>query len=346
MAIPVRSGGRKAESPAPGKTAGAEYTGGTCSADAEQDMKRQRLSITLLLLCAACADRGATLRGTLTDEASGAYLQAADGAEPIELQDDGSFEVSGLAPQPALIRIIGMRGDTATLTVDGFPADAEVALWNVRRTGGGLAFPTTVELQGVNAVRVNGIRMAGAGALPRQVNIQPATVLAVADDGGALLVRPTDAALPDLRVLVASASVTDAEGEPALTRRLQFGDTVRVHGHSEHGYVIADTLVLPASARRPAAPPPEPPPVSPRNRLPGRPIVPREITPEVRKRIREEFESRGNDEAARRLRNEVNQRQNEAREQAKNHDKEARKREQDRGRGKAKGKRKKDGGRR
>lgn len=305
--------------------------------------KRRFIFPLLLLLGAACADGGATLRGTVAEDVVAAFLQAEGREQPLEVRD-GSFEVAGIAPQPVRIRVVNRLGDTANLTVDGFPADAEVTFWNIHRVSDELAFPSAVELQGADAVRVNGVRMAGTAALPRQVNVRPATVLAVSGAGDALLLRPTDAALPDLRVLADSAvSVVDNEGEPALTRRLKFGDTVAVRGRTEHGYVIADTLVLPTTARRPADPPPEPP----RARLPGRPIVPREITPEVRRRIQEELNARGNDETARQLRRAAEQRPSETDKQIKEREKELRKQEkQGRGRGKAKGKGKNDDGRR
>ena len=92
--------------------------------------------------------------------------------------------------------------------------------------------------------------MASADAIPQDVNV-PGTVLAVSDDGDALVVRPTDTAMPDLNVLVTPASVVRTiDGDLVEPDQLEFGDSLRVSGIGESGHVIAAEIMV---ARRVAA---------------------------------------------------------------------------------------------
>ena len=73
------------------------------------------------------------------------------------------------------------------------------------------AFPRSVELDGADVVTVNGMRLAPHGRIPREVDERGA-VLAWSSDVGALLVRPANPRLPDLRVVVGKATEVVGDG--------------------------------------------------------------------------------------------------------------------------------------
>jgi hypothetical protein len=141
-----------------------------------------------------------------------------------------------------------MRGsDTAAmLNVSGLPPGARLRLQELRVDGDSrYAFPRSVELDGADVVTVNGMRMASAGRVPREVDVR-AAVLAWSSDVGALLVRPDDARMPDLRVVVGMATqVVGTDGGGADPVNIRPGDSVRVEGRSEDGYVIASRITVP-----------------------------------------------------------------------------------------------------
>jgi len=132
------------------------------------------------------------------------------------------------------------------------PPGAGIVLHGLRTDPrSGRAFPATVEITGASVVRVNGIRMMNPAALPDTVDA-PGVVLAAASDRSALLVRPTDAQLPDLRVVVTpTTSVVTPDSLAADIRGLSVGDSVHVRGPTERGLVVTDRLILPGAEPAP-----------------------------------------------------------------------------------------------
>jgi hypothetical protein len=101
-----------------------------------------------------------------------------------------------------------------------------------------------VELSGARVVRVNGIRMMNPDALPGSVDA-PGVVLAASSDRSALLVRPADDQLPDLRVVVTpTTTIINSDSLAADLRELSVGDSVHVHGPTERGFLVSDRITI------------------------------------------------------------------------------------------------------
>lgn len=219
-----------------------------------------------LSLAAACADQGVELRGTLADGwTGGALFVSVEGApERVEVRQN-AFALDGLPAGPVRLRIQEEDGEAARVDIHDLPAGASLSLQRIRlREGRELAFPSAVRIRGAELVTINGIRMADPGALPRRVEAE-GEVLAVRDQGDALIVRPRSDDLPDLPVVVTPATrVTDHSGEDVSPERVSVGDSVLVKGPTEAGYLLAEHIRLadspPGRSRGRAAEEPEPRP--------------------------------------------------------------------------------------
>jgi hypothetical protein len=207
---------------------------------------RMRTMIPALAL-AACGGGGggAVVEGTF---ASGL---AADGVWVVESErgeraDTSGFRLAELTPGPVSIRLLRGTDTAAVLNVSGLPDGARLRLRGLRVDGDSrFAFPRSVELDGADLVTVNGMRLAPDGRIPREVDERGA-VLGWSSDVGALLVRPANPRLPDLRVVVGKATEvvgTDGGGADPITIRP--GDSIRVEGRSEDGYVVASRITVP-----------------------------------------------------------------------------------------------------
>lgn len=174
---------------------------------------------------------------------------AVEASVDAEVRDDG-FEIDGLATTPISLRLV-QGGDTVgRIDITDLPPGSRAVLHEVRTDArSGRSFPSTVELTGAQSVTVNGIRMMNEDAVPGTVDAG-GVVLAASGDRRALLVRPADEQLPDLRVVVTPVTaVVTRDSLAADIGTLSVGDSVRVHGSRERGFVVADRLTLsPASA--------------------------------------------------------------------------------------------------
>lgn len=212
---------------------------------------RMRIVVPALALaaCGGGAD-GAVVEGTF------APGLAADGVWIVESErgeraDSSGFRLADLTPGPASIRLLRGSDTAAVLNVANLPAGARLRLQELQVDDASrFAFPRSVELDGADVVMVNGMRMAPARRIPREVDERGA-VLAWSSDVGALLVRPANARLPDLRVVVGMATEvvgTDGGGaDPVLIRP---GDSVRVEGRADDGYVVASRITVPTRIGR------------------------------------------------------------------------------------------------
>lgn len=200
-----------------------------------------------VLFLASCGggDEGAAVEATFAPglTASGVWVVESERSEPA---DSAGFRVADLTPGPASLRLLRGSDTAGVLNLSGLAPGTRVRLRDLRvDSRSGFAFPRSVELDGAPAVMVNGLRMAPAGRVPRRVDVR-AAVLGWSPDAGALLVRPEDARLPDLRVVVGMATeVVGTDGGGADATTLQPGDSVRVEGRFQEGYVIATRLTLP-----------------------------------------------------------------------------------------------------
>jgi hypothetical protein len=209
---------------------------------------------------------------------SGAFLLAAcgGGAEAISVQgdfapggtppgsvfavearvdaevQDAEFELDGLATSPISLRLVQSGDTVGRIDIADLPPGSRAVLHQLRTDPrSGRAFPSTVELTGAQSVTVNGIRMMNADALPDTVNAD-GVVLAASGDHRALLVRPADERLPDLRVVITPVTaVVTSDSLAADVSTLSVGDSVRVGGKRERGFVVADRLTLSLASAAP-----------------------------------------------------------------------------------------------
>ena len=205
----------------------------------------------LVLLAAGCHRDEVTIRGTFRDAAPSTdstltvWAVEAQRAAPVH---GGAFELNDLVAGPATLEVRAGGHPIGRIEVPDLPVGGSVTLQGLRiDRASARAFPADVELKGAHVVTVNGVRMAPSGDLPGDVDAR-GTVLAMADDGDALMLRPDDASMPDLRVVLVPATRTATrDGAPAQVDALAAGDSVRVKGSTHAGYVIASALEVPAS---------------------------------------------------------------------------------------------------
>jgi len=176
---------------------------------------------------------------------------AVEAGVDTEVSDDG-FEIDGLATSPISLRLVQSGDTVGRIDIADLPPGSRAVLHALRTdAGSGRAFPGTVELTGAQSVTVNGIRMMNEGALPATVDAD-GVVLAASADRRALLVRPANEQLPDLRVVVNPVTaVVTADSLAADISTLSIGDSVRVGGRRERGFIVADRLTLPLSSAAP-----------------------------------------------------------------------------------------------
>jgi hypothetical protein len=202
------------------------------------------IGIAGLAACGGAGDR-VSIRGDFADSASAAtVVRAVEAGRDVEVTD-GAFELRDLAAGPATLRLVRGADSSAVLALDNAPAGSAVVLRGLRvDPASGRAFPRSVELSGAEVLLVNGVRMGRDGALPAEVDAR-GSILALSDERDALLVRPDDASLPDLRVVVGLGTHAVREGgAPADLAALARGDSVRVRGRVDQGFVVADSLTV------------------------------------------------------------------------------------------------------
>ena len=172
------------------------------------------------LALAACGggEDGAAVEGTFAPgfAPTGVWVVESERSEPA---DSAGFRLADLTPGPVSLRLMSGSDTAAVLNLSGLAPGAWLRLEGLRvDRESGMAFPRTVQLDGGEMVTVNGLRMAPAGRIPREVDVRGA-VLAWSSDAGALLVRPDEARLPDLRVVVGMATeVVGEDGGGAYVR--------------------------------------------------------------------------------------------------------------------------------
>ncbi|HYR08439.1 MAG TPA: hypothetical protein VEQ60_11740, partial [Longimicrobium sp.] len=196
---------------------------------------------------AACGggEDGAAVEGTFASgfAPTGVWVVESERSEPA---DSAGFRLADVTPGPVSLRLMNGTDTAAVLNLSGLAPGARLRLEGLRvDRESGMAFPRTVQLDGDDGVTVNGLRMAPDSRVPREVDVRGA-VLAWSSEHGALLVRPDEARLPDLRVVVGLATqVVGEDGGGADATMLQPGDSIRVEGRSENGYVVASRLTVP-----------------------------------------------------------------------------------------------------
>ena len=207
---------------------------------------------TALLICAsvaflgACAERDFDLRGTLGDGWPDEALFASVGADlPPSLIENGAFTFSDVPAGPVDLRISAGEEEIARIDLRDIPGGATLSLDRIRfDRKREFAFPAAVQMDGADVVTVNGIRHGNAKTLTDRVAATGA-VLAISEDADALIFRPRSERLPDLPVVITPATlVTDGSGNVASLEQVSAGDSVRVEGRTDSGYLFAERITL------------------------------------------------------------------------------------------------------
>ena len=220
---------------------------------------RMRCLLVVPLL-AACRDGSVTVEGGFAADAlapTAVVVLESERQEPV----GDRFRLDELTPGPISLRFLESTDTTAVLNLAGLPRGSRLVLHDLAPDEDSrFLFPRAVELSGADVVTVNGLRFAPEGRVPREVDAA-GTLLARSEDGVALLVRPDDARLPDLRVVSgAGTEVVGSGGESLEMTDVGPGDSLRVEGRSEGGYVIASRITLPTGLTTPETPAEEPEP--------------------------------------------------------------------------------------
>lgn len=276
----------------------------------------RRISPIIPLLFPALAACGAggervSIRGNFADTAAmPTAVYAVEAQREVEVKR-GAFELGDLSAGPVTLRLVRGVDTVGTLSLQNVPAGTQLELQKLQTDGDTRrAFPRSLALQGPPVLLVNGIRMGRADALPEQVDAR-GTVLAMSDDHAALLVRPFDAALPDMRVVVGLGTETVAPDSTAIEAgAILPTDSVRVEGRVDQGFVVAsritvlrhgDTALRPQSAAfRPTVegePEPEHATASAPAPIPAAVRVPVRVPREIRRQIGRPGNGRGGGKA-------------------------------------------------
>lgn len=201
---------------------------------------RSYLIIALSAL-AGCGESTVTVEGTLAEPGAATEAWAVGSATRAGVAD-GAFALEAENADTLELRFTLSDGEEARMRLEGVPAGETVRLDRIWFADG-LAFTRQVEGGEDGPLTVNGLRL--AGEVPADVNVA-GTVLAISDDGDAMIVRPTDLAIPDLNVAVTPASIVRTmDGDPVEADRLSFGDSLRVSGLAQGGYVVAAEIMVP-----------------------------------------------------------------------------------------------------
>lgn len=199
---------------------------------------RSLLTISCLLLTTACGDDTFTVRGFLDPESSATEVFVVGQPLRARIEAD-SFVIGGVSGDRVELEFAEEGDRRGRMRIERWSVD-DIALRGIWFEDG-VAFASG--LTGEGAATVNGLRMAGEGELPRTVSIS-GTVLAASRSGDALIVRPHDERMPDLRVVVTPGTSIESEAGEAAEADFEFGDTLQVEGTTELGYVVATALVV------------------------------------------------------------------------------------------------------
>lgn len=192
--------------------------------------------LPILLLTAACGDDTLTIHGWL-DPGSGATDVYVVG-EPIRaVIEADSFVIRGVTGAVAELEFAegdDRRGRMRVEDWSGSPLELR-RIW----LNDGRAYPSAIGGEG--AATVNGLRMASDGVLPERVSAE-VVVLAASRRGDAMIGRPVEGGLPDLRIVVTPGTAVDPEIDDFDPEE---GDRLWIEGATESGYVVATRIGIP-----------------------------------------------------------------------------------------------------
>jgi hypothetical protein len=196
-------------------------------------------SLLLLALLSACRGRSTSVEGTVAAGSGITEVWPVGDAEGSPVRD-GAFRLDHLQGDTLHLRFLTSR-DTARMELTSLPRGARLRLDRVW-IADGVAFPGRLDAGAAGRVSVNGLWMGGSAALPESLTATGA-VLALSDEADALLLRPADGELPDLRVVITPGTVaTTEDGDPLPLEKLAVGDTLRVEGKTRDGYLVTTRI--------------------------------------------------------------------------------------------------------
>jgi hypothetical protein len=213
-------------------------------------MPRRRFLLAFLAFTAsACHGGDVSLAGTFRDSTLAAdptltvWAVEAQREAPVK---KGAFEMKGLVAGPATLEVRSGGRPVARIEVPDLPGGARLVMEGLRiDRASGRAFPTSVDLHGAKVATVNGVRMAPAGPSDGEVDVR-GTVLAMSDDGAAILLRAADSTQADVRVVVMpSTQSATRDGDPVPLDHVARGDSLRIRGRRQGAYVMASGIEVP-----------------------------------------------------------------------------------------------------
>jgi hypothetical protein len=193
-----------------------------------------------LVLTAGCSGRESTVSGTLAEGEDITHVWVVGGTERTAVVND-SFQLAGITDDAVEILFARGEREAGRMELGDIPRGANLMLRGIA-VDDRLAFPASLAGDDDVIVLVNGLRLGTPGTIPGSVDGWT-SLLSRSRSGDALLVRPHGSRLPDLRVVVTPGTeIRTEDGDPASLERTDFGDSLRVVGQREGGFVIA-TLV-------------------------------------------------------------------------------------------------------
>jgi hypothetical protein len=201
---------------------------------------RSILIWAMMVLTAGCGGRESTVSGTLAEGEDVTHVWVVGGTERTAVVND-SFHLAGITGDPVEILFARGEREAGRMELGDIPRGVHLMLRGIA-VEDRLAFPASLVGDDDVIVSVNGLRLGTPGTIPGTVDGWT-SLLSRSRSGDALLVRPHGSRLPDLRVVVTPATeIRTEDGDPATLERTDFGDSLRVVGQREGGFVIA-TLV-------------------------------------------------------------------------------------------------------
>ncbi|CAN5674176.1 hypothetical protein BH23GEM8_BH23GEM8_22950 [soil metagenome] len=193
-----------------------------------------------MVLTAGCGGRESTLSGTLAEGEDVTHVWVVGGTERTAVVND-SFHISRITGDPVEILFARGEREAGRMELRDIPRGTHLSLRGIA-VDDMLAFPASMVGDDDVIVSVNGVRLGTPGSIPGSVDGWT-TLLSRTRSGDALLVRPDGARLPDLRVVITPGTeIRTEDGDPTSLERTDFGDSIRIVGRREAGFVIA-TLV-------------------------------------------------------------------------------------------------------
>ena len=210
---------------------------------APPDRMRTAFLVPLFGILAGCGGDASSVEGTLLGGGSGGQVWVDGETDRISISEAG-FRIEDVSGDTIDLQFVDADGETGRMRILGLPDGALLTLRDVWIEND-VAFPTEVNLNSGATISVNGLRMSTPGQVTGQITAA-GTLLALSNDAEALILRPDDADMADLRVVVTPGTVLQSvDGEPVSLALLKPGDSLAVGGSVQGGYLVAAEVTVP-----------------------------------------------------------------------------------------------------